>query len=368
MASVQDIQNLIAQLVNNQTQLQSAVQNIANHVSTNKGVSKPQNYDGKRSDDARRFLAAFELWVSGIPALADEEKRIKSAISFLEGDAAIWATPISENISQVAGNVPGVTLLYPTWNTFRDAFKGRFETVNAEVDAKQALKYLWQGKNSVASYAATFKQYASRTGYSDKDLRDRFYEHLADRIKDALVMSNKDTSLINDLIEESIRIDTRQMQRAREKGRTTITSPGSSSGLLPSSPFNPIPFTSPARDPNAMDVDATTTGRSAEDYRRFMAGKCYGCGSKAHRKAEGHHERDVCNHCGLTGHLASVCRRKFMGLPRPTARPTIAATPILEGPSTPTIVSTPDFTQILQQLTANQKALADQISELRQNF
>lgn len=187
------------------------------------------------------------------------------------------------------------------------------------VDAKQALKYLWQGKNTVAAYAASFKQYASRAGYSNKDLCDCFCNHLADRIKDALVMTSQDIEDMEDLIEESIRIDTQQLQRAREKGRTFTTSSGSGPGPgpPPPSPFNPIPFTSPTRDPNAMDVDATTTGHSAEDYRRFMAGKCYGYGSRSHLKANRHHKWDICNHCGLTGHVAAVCHCKFLGLPRP---------------------------------------------------
>lgn len=154
-------------------------------------MAKPQNYDGKRSNDARRFLAAFELWAHQVPSLwNDNEKRIKSAISYLEGEAAIWATPISGNISNVDRGVPGATLAYATWEDFKNAFKGRFETVDAEVDAKMILKRLWQGRNTVAAYASAFKQYASRTNYSDGDLRDRFYDYLADRIKDALVHSN----------------------------------------------------------------------------------------------------------------------------------------------------------------------------------
>ena len=162
---------MVNALVANQTNLQKVLSTLTNQLSTNKGVSKPQNYEGKRSDDACRFMAAFELWARGVPALANsDQERIKSAISFLEGEAAIWATPISENISQVDAKVPNVTLVYTTWGGFKDAFKARFETVDAVADAKRALENLWQGKDTVASYASMFKQYASRTGYSDTDL------------------------------------------------------------------------------------------------------------------------------------------------------------------------------------------------------
>ena len=185
--------------------------------------------------------------------------------------------------------------------------------------------------------------------------------------------SQANTDKLESLIQEAIRMDNRQIERVKEKapfrGNSSI---GRNTNFNAFSP-TPTPFI-PPRDPNAMDVDATTTGRSAEDYRRFMAGKCYGCGSRSHLKADGHHKRDVCNYCGLTGHLANVCRRKFMGmLGRVNAR-TASATSIITEPSTSTIAATtstpttPDLAQVLQQLASNQQALVAQISELRQNF
>ncbi|KAF5392593.1 hypothetical protein D9757_002091 [Collybiopsis confluens] len=324
-----ELQGLIQTMIQQQTTLTNTVTDMTNNMSTNKGVSKPQNYDGKRSDEARCFLASFALWARGIPALmADDRKLIKSAISFLEGDAAIWATPISENISNVAENIPGITLLHPNWNLFQNAFKGRFEMVDAIADAKQLLKLLWQGRDTVATYVFTFKQYPSQTGYLDSNLRDCFYNHLADRIKNALAFSNRNTSALEHLIDECILIDNRQTQRARERNSQNISFnnfPNSGVGRTFPNPLAPTSFTPSRRDPNAMDVDATNTNWTANEYQRFMVGKYYGCGSKSHRKSEGHHEQDVCNHCRLTGHLANVCRRKFLGLSRPTAR-TLSAT------------------------------------------
>ncbi|KAE9384964.1 hypothetical protein BT96DRAFT_950189 [Gymnopus androsaceus JB14] len=134
------------------------------------------------------------------------------------------------------------------------------------MDSKEALKHLYQGRQTAAKYASTFKQHASRTGHSDADLRDRFYEHLADCVKDGLVNSANDTDTLQDLIEEAIRIDNRQVTRAVEKGRHIVDSPFSGS-------INPTPFMASARDPNAMDVDATTTTRrSSNDFNQMMRG------------------------------------------------------------------------------------------------
>ncbi|KAE9396257.1 hypothetical protein BT96DRAFT_996867 [Gymnopus androsaceus JB14] len=124
-----------------------------------------------------------------------------------------------------------------------------------------------------------------------------------------------------------------------------------------------------ARDPNAMGVDATTTTRKfSNDFNRMMRGQCYGCGSKEHRKAEGHHEQDICSHCGLTGHVAAVCCRKFLGIQVQKPLCAAATTTTLESTPTMSVAATLDLTSVLQQLTANQQTLAAQIAELRQNF
>src|SRR5215475_10686818 len=71
------------------------------------------------------------------------------------------------------------------------------------------------------------------------------------------------------------------------------------------------------RDPNAMDVDATTTRRtnSREEFLRRMRGRCFGCGQSSHAKRDCTRARNVtCNYCRRKGHLEQVCQDKFMGL------------------------------------------------------
>ena len=76
-----------------------------------------------------------------------------------------------------------------------------------------------------------------------------------------------------------------------------------------------------------MQVDAsrqqqqqpTKVQKTKVDYMKFMHGKCFGCGSKEHTKKNGHHERDVCNHCGKTGHRSPVCFMKYLGKPGKSA-------------------------------------------------
>ena len=69
-----------------------------------------------------------------------------------------------------------------------------------------------------------------------------------------------------------------------------------------------------------MEIDATNTSnpsqRTWRDFQQYMKGKCYGCGSKDHSKAQGGHERVICKYCKRVGHLDNVCSDHYMGKPK----------------------------------------------------
>jgi Retrotransposon gag protein len=93
------------------------------------------------------------------------------------------------------------------WDWFRGQFKARFETVDEAVDAKEKLRVLWQDNSTVPECAALFKELMTRTGYSSTDLRDRFYKHLATRIKDVLVHTARPIGTLDELITVSSDLD-----------------------------------------------------------------------------------------------------------------------------------------------------------------
>ncbi|KAI3608983.1 hypothetical protein WG66_011077 [Moniliophthora roreri] len=195
----------------------------------------------------------------------------------MQDDAAVWATLAMEEVAQ--GRHPYDN----SWNEFVKGFKLRFETTDEAADAKEQLHVLFQEKQSVVEYAAKFKEIMSRTSYSSADLCDCFYEHLASRIKDELVHTDCKTDSLNQLINVANDLD------------VSMTMPT----IPPPAPHPPTasitPFAPPARDPNAMEVDAT---KSRLDWTCMMVGKCYGCGSTQHTKANGNHKREICGHCG----------------------------------------------------------------------
>lgn len=323
LVSVGALNNAVSALLARQDPTSSAPsESRAPRVKT---VQRPAPFKGTRGADARRFLAAFTIWamslkedmsIKGINGVwvPNHELWIRSALSFMEDNAAIWATPYMEQCGTTAlpfGN---------NWDTFRATFKLRFESVDESVDAKETLWALWQGKQTVAEYAAKFKEVMGRTGYSEADLHDRFYKHLSTEVKDALVHTEKPIATLAQLEAVAVQVDNRirhrKAERAREQGRTLPKSfnPGYTSAPV-------TPFT-PAKDPNAMEIDATRTGpngRTTADFLKAMNGRCFGCGSASHQKKDGKHERDVCGYCRRVGHRESVCQNKWMGYSRPEA-------------------------------------------------
>lgn len=288
-------------------------------------VQKPATYSGKSSPDARRFIAAFLLYaqetgnkLNSIVTMPtgeakwqpDQQKWIRTALSFLTDEAAVWATPHIEAMVQDKE-------AFATWQDFVAAFRLRFETQDETADAKKALKELYQNKLSVPEYAARFREVMAWTGYSDGDLRDRFYEHLNSEIKDLLPTTERSTKSLDELITVATDFDTRLRQRRAEKARESGKSTGTTYSVPRSTPVSATPFAAPAKDPNAMDINATKgNGKTRQDFLKAMTGWCFSCGSKDHSKKDGNHKRDICDWCGGMGHKGNICQRKFMGLPK----------------------------------------------------
>lgn len=383
-----DPPDLMAQLTRAMATLADvSTMSLANNLSKVKAVQKPSPFKGEQGSDARRFLAAFTMWgmaqgtalnivdQQGNTVDRRETEWIRAALSYLQDEAAVWAAPAMEEFAD--GRVPFGGL----WQNFRAEFKARFETVDEAVDAKEKLRVLWQDNSTVPEYAALFKELMARTGYSSADLRDRFYEHLSPRIKDELVHTARPIESLDQLITAAsnidIRVRQRQAERERERKRTGITTGTATTQL----PLSNSPFLPPARGPAPMDVDAT---RTRDEFLRRMQGRCFGCGSTAHTKREGNHERDLCGHCKRIGHREVVCMEKFAGRPKGQK---IAGTEefeeevgsdsfeevsgALEPAETAVVAATTTnaLTQLLEQqkaLAEQQKSLADQIAAWRE--
>jgi hypothetical protein len=351
----------------------------------------PQPFKGHQGPDARRFLAAYAVWAMHQPQLrsrtsaskeeANPRKWITACLGYLQEDAAIWATPALEQLRKGQDPYGG------NWQKFEEVFKLRFETTDELHDACEYIKALFQGTSTLAEYKAKFEEYKDRTGFSDPDLQERFYEHLASYMKDLLSNTERAKETYNELVTTCMVLDQcwqdRKIERARERGRAPP--PGSAPARAATLPPR---FTTPARDPNAMDVDAAKTGgngKTLDNYHKFMSGRCYGCAGTGHLKKDGNHAGDLCGHCAKMGHRKEACQQKFLGFPATApqranaathAGPSMATTTAQDadagdGPPSATVAATAhveDFGDVLKTLMDQQAALSQRISEMQAFF
>ena len=174
---------------------------------------------------------------------------------------------------------PGTPGFSGNYSHFVQVFLKRFASLDTTEAARDVLKALKQGKNSVAEYISRFDQYTGQTGWSDADHRTRFYDRLSKQLKDNLAISDCPITSLQELKVAAQVLDQCMRQcKAEKKGRTYHTT---------SQP--------PSKDPNAMEVDASRQKeeRNRRTYMAFMKGKCYECRSPDHAKKDRQHNRDI---------------------------------------------------------------------------
>ena len=130
-------ESILQTLIANQQALQMAIQGLvaqmaatptqASASASKDAISRPTPFK-TGAKDARRFISAFTLWArskgsplnnNGVP---DQKQWISSALSFLEGDAALWAVPHPQAIESHHENPNTPFPFSTTWATFVETF------------------------------------------------------------------------------------------------------------------------------------------------------------------------------------------------------------------------------------------------------
>ena len=280
-------------------QVAALTASLQNSSPSHSSMNKPDPFKGQSSIEAQQFLAHFTSWATEQPDLKNDEARcIKVALGFFSGTAGDWATPYLDSFNR------GTNPFNGAWNSFVDAFKLRFESIDPGMEAREAIKGLKQSKGqSVAEYSQVFKDIGDRSGLSDIDLRERFHSGLLPVIRQNLIIVNIAQGLaksLDEAIKCAVLVDTYLHD-------PTMTNRHSSRSQT---------STSHTSDPYSMDIDASCTGNgnTRDSFIAHMRGRCYGCGSQSHEKQSCPHKDTTCHYCAQRGHLESVCQDKFMGL------------------------------------------------------
>jgi len=144
-------------------------------------IRLPQDFTGDRTK-TNRFIQQVEVYLKVNPDLYDtDEKKIAFASSFMtDGPAATWAE------AKISGFI--TTRDWGTWDDFKEAVKDAFKPVDAEGAARQQLKTLRQGSDSIDDYILAFMMLKTQSGITDENtLMDYFLDGLNRNIVTNLV-------------------------------------------------------------------------------------------------------------------------------------------------------------------------------------
>ena len=224
-------------------------------------------FKGERGSSAYTFLIELRGYFQQHPQdYPTVNGKIWYALMNMEGKANDWKYRILDPLTDNNQRDP-----FNTWEEFERAFKLTFERIGDEAEAMAELKHFKQGSSSVAEYQAHFEMLAIRTHLSEFDKRERYYDGLAGRIKDLLVGTSKPIATYDELRTVSVQLDNHWAQRQWEKGQDRVqhfNNPRTTNQTF--QPRPQAPPHQPARDPNAMEIDASKA--------------CFNCGKMGHFK------------------------------------------------------------------------------------
>jgi hypothetical protein len=337
-----DLTRHVQTLVMQMQSLTTVVTGLANRPSGNNYhhskavVEKPQPFKGQGSEQARIFRSAFMVFASdrerefgtyhadGSPVidvngvhLMNQRKLITSFLTFMQEDAAIWARPQLELLAD------GKDVFNGTFRDCIEAFKLKFEPIQADQEARAKLSKLAQGNQTFSAHLAEFETWSPRTGWSDMDLYSRLYASLNQDYIERLSYFVPPPSTYSLLKDYGRIIDIQKQNKAAALDAQRGGSSGKSYSQPTTTPKG-TGFQQPA-DPNAMDISATVdfsglTGLTDRTkirsvWQKAMKGCCRVCGAKNHG-ADKHPADTTCKHCGKTGHWSGVCLARLTGAPK----------------------------------------------------
>ena len=170
-------------------------------------LAAPERYAGDPAK-VQVFLTQIMLHFScRANVFPSDQAKVAFMISYLVGDAALWAVPLVRN------NDPLLT----NWDNFQTEFEKVFDRRTATLSADRELLDLRQGKKDLVSYLTSFNRLIAETSWPEEKRAALFYQGLKEELKDVLAQIDPQPTSCVELINLTLRLDHRLTERGMDK-------------------------------------------------------------------------------------------------------------------------------------------------------
>jgi hypothetical protein len=261
-------------------------------------VALPDKYHGDRKE-LETFLLQLGMYYRFNPdKFATTDAMSLWASSYLRGEALKWIEPFLSDYFENSIN-PGkmmatTMVIFGSFEGFRREIRRVFGDIDVVRTAERKLLALRQ-TGSAINYATEFRKYGNQTDWNTAALLSHYTLGLRNSIK--LELSRRDPiDNMNDLIEETIRIDNREYEFQREvrfssNHRPRFYKPNEKRSR---NQGRQISRSQDYGDPMELDAMSSRNNLSQDERNRRR-------------------EQRLCFECGFPGHQARDCRKKSQG-------------------------------------------------------
>jgi hypothetical protein len=266
-------------------------------------VARPDLYYGDRNK-LEEWILQFDLYFKFNGDNMDDDDYASFMASFMRGAAAKWVRPYLIKYMDDDNNEDEITSLFDNYLTFKEKLRQTFGILNEASNADRMIQRLHQTK-SAADYAVLFQQYATQTDWDNKALSIMYRQGLKDTVKAELMRSGAQLDTLQQLINESIRIDNALRELYLEtRPVKTLTAPNTSKPRYQGR--KPQPRTSSWKTPGRVAPSAGTNWHDPDAMQLDNINKGNGF-----RKDKKQFSKSItCYNCQKEGHMARDCRSK----------------------------------------------------------
>ncbi|MBW0576382.1 hypothetical protein O181_116097 [Austropuccinia psidii MF-1] len=240
----------------------------------------PELFDGTQPFKVRSFIQSCQLIFHNDPAnFSQDRKKVVYATSFLVGRAEKWIEPYLSNLTNQDSSY-----LLNSWPLFESQLFTLFGDPNEVRKAGAELDGLrMKEAGHVALYIADFRSLVSRIGdWGERALIHHFRKGLASRKLDQLAFHPSNIDSLQDLMDVSLKLDTRYHERQKKKNTEASKSNSSHHQNSSSSSHKKKKnFNSQKREkPHSSLLNKDFKLKGSEKERIIKEGLCTYCGGK----------------------------------------------------------------------------------------